>query len=725
MKDITIEIKNDVYKSRKGLLGYYYKETDFRDLVLLGQTHKEDLMYDQDDVDKLIKKENQGFASARWIGYIRSNDTEKFTLKTSDDRNSIIAINGEVISKWGEDKKEVTLEKGQPVFIEIAYNNTTKQLGNNFDLFKVKEDKEFKIEHEELLTPDNDINRSKVFIDKSKEITQVAAFSASNIGRDIIDTDGDFIPDDLEINGYTVRNNTLVPWKDEYALEGYVRYVSNPYRAYTSGDPYSDYEKVFGKIPGANAKEARNPLVAAYPAVGVSTEKFILSKNSTMSNSASSNESRTESNANTVGVSVTAEISGGVNFGWKVGVTGSYSNTTTKTNQWGSSTTNTEQFNTAEAGYLNANIRYRNTGSGAIYDVRPTTSFVLDGDTLHTITAEQNTQALSIPAGESYPKMDQAPIALTTTNGSKPITLNIDQLKAVLKNTPLITHTNQVDGYYAIINERGQVEIGNRWGAIQDEINSRTATIIFDSGDGEILERKVAAKDYTNPEDRTPSLSLLEALIASDQRFEDTEQGVYYNYEKGGKKVRKKINELSSIVVGDVYTINEIKKQINDTTGIFKDVKSIMDVKITPKMNIAINLAIVFDTVDLQQPINMYGTNHWRVEGGNVTAPHLKGDGQYFGNSYPSIKVNTNVSLLPDKKYVLKMWLKLAQGNTLNNRISMHEYPGITTSIYVDLSKDNYKEVSFDVSSNTNHITFYMTNISDSVYIDDIAIFEK
>ncbi|MED2647555.1 hypothetical protein P4213_27950, partial [Bacillus thuringiensis] len=80
-----------------------------------------------------------------------------------------------------------------------------------------------------------------------------------------------------------------------------------------------------------------------------------------------------------------------------------YQHSETVAKEWGTSTGNTSQFNTASAGYLNANVRYNNVGTGAIYEVKPTTSFVLDNNTFATITAKSNSTALSISPGESYP----------------------------------------------------------------------------------------------------------------------------------------------------------------------------------------------------------------------------------------------------------------------------------------------------------------------------------
>ncbi|WP_176546873.1 binary toxin-like calcium binding domain-containing protein [Bacillus toyonensis] len=111
------------------------------------------------------------------------------------------------------------------------------------------------------------------------------------------DSDQDGIVDDWEINGYTFDGTNVVQWSLDY--EGtYTKYISNPKQSSTVGDPYTDLEKVTGNMDRATSLEARNPLIAAYPQVGVSMEKLIISQNSdfTTSQKNSTSSSKTESN---------------------------------------------------------------------------------------------------------------------------------------------------------------------------------------------------------------------------------------------------------------------------------------------------------------------------------------------------------------------------------------------------------------------------------------------
>ncbi|MGQ7173840.1 hypothetical protein ACUOCP_54280, partial [Escherichia sp. R-CC3] len=63
-------------------------------------------------------------------------------------------------------------------------------------------------------------------------------------------------------------------------------------------------------------------------------------------------------------------------------------------------------INTDQAAFLNANVRYYNTGTAPIYEVRPTTNFILKNanQSLTTIKAGPNQIGNSLSPGDTYPK---------------------------------------------------------------------------------------------------------------------------------------------------------------------------------------------------------------------------------------------------------------------------------------------------------------------------------
>lgn len=269
-----------------------------------------------------------------------------------------------------------------------------------------------------------------------------------------LDTDNDNIPDAYERNGYTIKDLIAVKWEDSFAEQGYKKYVSNYLEPNTAGDPYTDYEKSAGTFDRAISKEARDLLVAAYPIVGVGMEKLILSTNDHVSTDQGKTVSRATTNsktdANTVGVSVSA----GYQNGFTANVTANYSHTTDNStavqDSNGESWNKGLQISKSESAYINANVRYYNTGTAPMYKVTPTTNLVLDGDTLSTIKAQENQIGNNLSPNDTYPKKGVSPLALNTMDqfSSRLIPLNYEQMKKLDSGKQIKLETTQVSGNF-------------------------------------------------------------------------------------------------------------------------------------------------------------------------------------------------------------------------------------------------------------------------------------
>ncbi|ALZ64487.1 Protective antigen precursor (plasmid) [Bacillus cereus] len=71
---------------------------------------------------------------------------------------------------------------------------------------------------------------------------------------------------------------TYIPWIDSIHNNKKrigQKYFSSPMKWSTASDPYSDFQKVTGMIDKQVKREARNPLVAAYPIVNVDMEQIV------------------------------------------------------------------------------------------------------------------------------------------------------------------------------------------------------------------------------------------------------------------------------------------------------------------------------------------------------------------------------------------------------------------------------------------------------------------
>ncbi|MBJ7966992.1 binary toxin-like calcium binding domain-containing protein [Bacillus cereus] len=703
---------------RKGLLGYYFKGKDFSNLTMFAPTRDNTLIYDQQIANALLDKNQQEYQSIRWIGLIQSKETGDFTFNLSEDEHAIIEIDGKIISNKGKEKQVVHLEKGKLVPIKIEYQSDTSlnidsKAFKEFKLFKIdSQNQSQQVQQDELRNPEFNKKESQEFLEKASKTNLFTQKMKRAIDEDT-DTDGDSIPDLWEENGYTIQNRIAVKWDDSLASKEYTKFVSNPLDSHTVGDPYTDYEKAARDLDLSNAKETFNPLVAAFPSVNVSMEKIILSPNQNLSNSVESHSSTNWSYTNTEGASIEA---GGGPLGLSFGVSVNYQHSETVAQEWGTSTGNTSQFNTASAGYLNANVRYNNVGTGAIYDVKPTTSFVLNSNTIATITAKSNTTALSISPGESYPKQGQNGIAITSMDdfNSHPITLNKQQVGQLLNNTPIMLETDQTDGVYKVRDTHGNIVTGGTWNGVTQQIEAKTASIIVDDGK-RVAEKRVAAKDYNHPEDKTPSLTLKDALkLSYPDQMKEVDGLLYYN--------DNPIYEASVMTYLDENTAKEVKKQINDTTGKFKDVNTLYDVKLTPRMNFTIKMATLYDGAEdgtSSQPIGTWNNTSY-VNGGNTGKNQFrssKSDAHVALSSEAKKKLNQN------SNYYLSMYMR-ADSN-IEPTIEVAGEKSEIASKKVKLNNQGYQRVDILVkNSERNPIDKIYIRGNTSVYWDDVTISE-
>lgn len=715
MQQNVPQVTEEKAEKRDGLLGYYYKGKKFQDLTLFAPTRNNTLLYDQETANQLLNSDKQNYQSIKWIGFIKSKETGNFTFSLSDDQQAIIKIDGKVISKNGKDKQLVSLKKGQLAAITIFYfpsaqlNPESKQL-KELKLIKTNEQKQsLQVQQEELLNPD--------FRDtKSFKQGQIDERKSTDIDEET-DSDNDTIPNLWEENGYTIKNKLAVKWDDSFANAGYTKFVSNPLEGHTVGDPYSDYEKAARDLPLSNAKETYNPLVAAFPSINVSMENLILSKDQNLSNSVGTHSSNNWTYTNTEGASVEAGIG---MFGPSFGVSANYQHSETVGVEWGNSTEDTSQFNTATAGYLNANVRYNNVGTGAIYDVKPTTNFVLDDATIATIKAKENTTALSIDPNESYPKKGQNGIAITSIDdfNSQPITLNKQQLDQLLDNKPLMIQTTQTDGIYKIKDVNGNIVDGNRWSGATDQIKTKTASIMVDTGES-VSEKRVAAKDYQYPEDKTPSLTLKEALKLAYPEINEKDGLLYYN--------NRPIYESSVMTYLDRNTANEVKKQLDATSGPFKDVHKLYDVKLTPKMNFTIKLATLYDGAEntvshISEIGRWYGT--YVLNGIPNTGNHYYNT--LFGNPATlELSSNSKNKLTKNKQYYVSLYIRGELDTEPTIRVIGEKEDILTKKVKV--YNQGYQRIDILVKNmESNPITdiSLKSNSDTGIFWDDISFTE-
>ncbi|MEH7151317.1 binary toxin-like calcium binding domain-containing protein [Bacillus thuringiensis] len=588
-----------------GLIGFYFSNPDFTDLAMMAEADSSTLHFDSNSL-KELKPEKQKIKSVRYVGSITPTESGAYQFSTSDDKHVAIQIDGKTVRNPNGFEEPITLEKGKVYPIRIEYNQDN-ETDINLQLFWTSPNgKKEMIPKENILSPDTtdnsekkDENRLMPTYPIMREAVDYSSVAADD--KDTEDTDNDGLPDDWEIDGFTVaqermkdkngktvRYGVKVKWEDlkEEDQKNLPKYVSNPYNAHTAGDPYTDLEKVTGMMDDGVKPEAQNPLVAAYPAVGVNMEQLILSKNQTITTG--SDQSISKSTNSTSSSSKTSETGGSVTVGVNASLTSfgvSASGTLSKSNSTASSTSSSVenttgktlssqlQLNTGDAAYVNPNIRYYNAGTAPMHDVKPTVSLAVGKDTLATIKAQDNNIAEILAPGGTYPAKGQAAIAFKTSDqfSSHPIQMNFDQLKRIENGEFLTLDVNQVEGTYQTRDKKGGLTNSkeNRWASIiQSRTLPATALLSLETGK-DIIERRIAAPSdkqapgaiKSGPQNnvKNPELTLKEAIKIAFNATEDTKGELSYKDADGNNIA---LNEKTLKFVVDDNTAKGLAEQL-------------------------------------------------------------------------------------------------------------------------------------------------------------------
>lgn len=690
----------------KGLMGYYFEDAEFKNPIMIGPERSGLLNVKKGDIHSAqISK----IGSAKFLGNIKPKVSGDYTFKTSATKNIEIKVNNKVVV---QDKKitSIKLEKDKLSSIEITYTpEENKGVLLDLQLSYSTNNKDFsEVPSEILLLPDLS--------------GKIKSLNSST------DTDGDSIPNDWELNGYTVDDNlNIIQWNDSLPST-YKKYTSNSNKSHTVADPYTDAEKVLGKMPAATSIEARDPMVAAYPAVGVGMEKLHFSKNENVTEGTA--ETKTVSTTTTTTNSNTAEFGaeiGGGKDGFSLSFSPKYSHT------WTSSTADTEgsseswsqsiSMNTADAAYLNANVRYHNAGNAPIYNATPTVSFNLrnSNKTLLTILSKADNIANGISPNETYPQRNQPPMALTqlTNNGTR---MSVDKptLDKIQNNTETIDLiTNQTSGDYGVIGTNGQNQVGGQWGPILGDIESSSAGIILskpglDKESGS-LERRVAVKNYNDNTDKTPEITVGDAIKKAFNTTDGSNGMFYYDDPVTDKNIY--LHESAVSIILDTNTSNEIKKQLDAGAN------SIYECKLKRGMNITINVPKVY--YDFENGNN--GT--WQ----NIEV--LTTGGGFTGNKYGRIGKNkvgktlNQLNLKPYTNYKLRAMVWTKDLNASNEIGIKQENGNVITSKHFKAPNASWQPIEFEFNTDSHPELFksiFLKNSSSTynLHFDEIQVLE-
>lgn len=276
-----------------GFMAYIYSDSTFTNLESIKFNIDSNKLIDDKDVN-----------SARFIGYLKPSESKSYKFSTSNNENCVLKINNEIlINKDKSNSIELEKDKLYPIELEAS------GISGDFELFLVdsNSDKE-SIKKENILLPNPSYEFTPILTGSPSlyDSPPVESGPSDESDNNIIkDSDKDGIPDEWEVNGYTLKNNEILKWSNDLESEGYTKYVSNPYKSKTSNDPYTDMQKVIGQIPSATKLEARDPMIPAVPKISVGMENLIMSKNQNITEGTSGSK--------TVSTTKTDTITHGVN----------------------------------------------------------------------------------------------------------------------------------------------------------------------------------------------------------------------------------------------------------------------------------------------------------------------------------------------------------------------------------------------------------------------------
>ncbi|WP_257140807.1 binary toxin-like calcium binding domain-containing protein [Bacillus wiedmannii] len=598
-------------RKQHGLMGYFYGEKDFKNLLLIRGNSLVNEDIHSDNIKKSRFKSSNFIQSVRWQGFVQPKDDRIYFFSSGKHNQVMIQVDSTIAVDLLGREKGVKLQKDilYKIIVEYQVNPEEKSA---FTLLWGTEEKKTVVPHEVLHAPSlaqKDIPTVTSSLHKAK-------FAVADFIREETDTDGDNIPDSWEYEGYTVVDGDfgikdLVKWDDDVHAPPLMKYKTSPRKWSTSDDPYSDYEKVTGiQMDTRVTREAHHPLVAAYPEVHLDMEKYLIIPNTNFQSGEGGSSSKqvtrgsssTVSNTESWGVTVEASASL-LDFGGSVSTSYESSTTTSVTKDESVSDSTSQDWNvvlginTAEAGKILPNVRYVNSGTAPVFNVKP--QFTLhfprtsNGDAISLISSlvGETHKGLEVLPSSTYPSTTRPPLAFDKpTHFGESLMLDQGNVQRLQNNDQLKMDTIGIDSKVVLIDSQGQDYTSSQdWTNVISKIKANTAEIVNNPVTGEFIRRNIAAPGTTPVEQTVPEVTFKEALIIG-----------YSAVERNGKLYINNMEispSMTSIVV-DQSTEREMKQQ---------NVTSIFDIKLKAGMHI-----------EMQFKLGIHGIPRWGFDGDKI-----------------------------------------------------------------------------------------------------------
>jgi photosystem II stability/assembly factor-like uncharacterized protein len=303
-----------------------------------------------------------------------------------------------------------------------------------------------------------------------------------------VDSDGDGIPNWLEIEGYTFSPGTgeLETCTDE---ELTACFRTDPLRWSTDGDPYSDFMEATGvNMPAGVRSPFRHPLVAARPVINVRLASYDVTPIETITDVSGGEQSSSFTNTTSnqtdmgfdIGIGLAKDfldpsklLSGDIGFSYSNTSITTESSTTSSSMNWSKS----RSIQPNEAAELRLNLYITNSGHATARNVRPTFNLVLAGKTIATFKISADDAANSLTEANTqnsrYPL--NGTIAIDRDSGGNKIILTMNELRAIQMGTPLSLVVTQVDADVVRWNPvNNSFDSNIAWTSFENEIDAAT-----------------------------------------------------------------------------------------------------------------------------------------------------------------------------------------------------------------------------------------------------------
>ncbi|MCK4721345.1 hypothetical protein KAU08_11820, partial [bacterium] len=336
-----------------------------------------------------------------------------------------------------------------------------------------------------------------------------------------IDTDLDGIPNYLEFYGYTYdwMSGTYNLWDGTSIDEPYFK--TDPLQPSTDQDPYSDSMEVSGAFMDVSVLAPGDyPMVPAYPNIVVRLEGYDVTVNEDITlEQGKSLEQGSEWGAETsrehsYETETTWEVGVGLEVGWEgegpkavasISASGgqtyhsSNSNSVTRSN--GGSVATTQEWsratstNPTHAADIKLYLKVYNLGTSCASNIRPTITVKIGNR--NVVTLEPYTQINILEPGGVYPSQVGTYWVIDKIDeyNSEPITLTLDELRALECGAPVSIVMTQMTADVMLMNESGQWESAGDWGEYMARCEAVCSNMYFEIGDGNFLHYLVYSDD--------------------------------------------------------------------------------------------------------------------------------------------------------------------------------------------------------------------------------------